>query len=47
VISWFHYVRHQDIPIYKTAGWRFAADLGPTHGAYAVLMIWTGEGIPA
>lgn len=47
MISWFHYVRHADIPIYETAGWRLAADLGQTHGLHSVLMIWTGEGVPA
>jgi len=46
MISWFHYVPHSQIPIYEAAGWRFAADLGPTHGAYSVLMIWNGESAP-
>lgn len=46
MISYFHYVPHSQVHIYETAGWRFATDLGPTHGAYAVLMIWTGEGVP-
>lgn len=46
MISWFHYVRLGDVPVYETAGWRFASDLGATHGAYSVLMIWTGEGEP-
>ena len=46
MISYFQYVRHSDVPIYEAAGWRFASDLGPTHGAYACLMIWTGEAAP-
>lgn len=34
----FKYVRHEDRSDYERDGWIFAADLGPTHGHYAVLM---------
>ena len=34
----FRYVRHEDRDAYERDGWIFAADLGPTHGHYAVLM---------
>ena len=34
----FKYVRHEDKDAYERDGWIFAADLGPTHGHYAVLM---------
>lgn len=46
MIAWFRYVRHADIPAYQARGWIFAADLGPTHGQWSVLMQWTGEGDP-
>ncbi len=47
MISWLHYVLHADVPAFEAAGWRYASDLGPTHGRYSVLMIWAGEGDPA
>lgn len=31
----------------EAAGWDFAADLGPTHGQWSVLMEWTGIGEPS
>ena len=34
----FKYVRHEDRENYERDGWIFAADLGPIHGHYAVLM---------
>ena len=34
-------------PSYEAAGWVFAADLGPTHGQWSVLMEWTGIGEPS
>lgn len=46
MISWFRYVRHDDVAEYESNGWAIAADLGPTHGQWAVLMKWTGEGNP-
>jgi len=47
MISWYHYVRHHDRAVYEARGWKFAADLGPTHGHWSVLMRWTGDGEPA
>ena len=37
-IRWFKYVRHEDRANYERDGWIFAAELGPTHGYYSVLM---------
>ena len=37
-IRWFKYVRHEDRAAYERDGWIFAAELGPTHGHYSVLM---------
>ncbi len=46
MISWLRYARHCDVAGLTAAGWRVCADLGPTHGFYAVLMRWAGEGEP-
>jgi hypothetical protein len=32
------------VAIYERQGWAVVAHLGPVHGAYAVLMRWTGQG---
>lgn len=45
-VEYYRYVRHAEREAYEARGWAFAADLGPTHGAYSILMIWTGEGEP-
>lgn len=45
-VSWFRYVRHADVPEYEAAGWTYAADLGPTHGLWSVLMQWSRLGSP-
>ena len=37
-IRWFRYVRHEDRVAFEAQGWIFAADLGPVHGGYSVLM---------
>ena len=37
-IRWFRFVRHEDRVAYEAQGWAFAADLGPVHGCYSVLM---------
>jgi hypothetical protein len=47
MISWFRYVLHSDRAAYEAKGWEVAADLGPTHGQWSVLMRWTGEGEPS
>ena len=46
MITWYRYVRHADVPVYESNGWVFAADLGPTHGFWSILMKYTGEGEP-
>lgn len=43
MISWFRFVRHAEVALYERRGWVAAADLGPVHGAWSVLMRWTGE----
>ena len=45
-ISWFRYVRHADVSKYAAEGWTYAADLGPTHGLWSVLMQWSRSGSP-
>ena len=37
-IRWFRYVRHSDRPRFAAEGWTVAADLGPTHGHWSILM---------
>ncbi len=34
----FRYVRHDAVASYLMRGWMIAADLGPTHGQWSVLM---------
>ena len=46
MISWFRFVVHAEVAIYERQGWVVVAHLGPVHGAYAVLMRWTGENEP-
>lgn len=44
-VRWFRYVLHSDRAAYEEKGWRFAANLGPSHGSYSVLMeYYGGEG---
>jgi hypothetical protein len=45
--QWFRYVVHAQIGSYLSKGWTIADDLaGTSHGAWSVLMKWTGEGEP-
>jgi hypothetical protein len=46
VISWFRYVRHAEVAAYERQGWIAVADLGPVHGRWSVLMLWTGKDEP-
>jgi hypothetical protein len=47
VIAWFRYARRAEVPALLASGqWAVIADLGPTHGFYAVLLQWCGEGEP-
>lgn len=34
----FRFVRHQEVEAHHRRGWMVAGDLGPTHGAWSVLM---------
>ena len=45
-IEWYRYVPHWRRAAYEALGWIFAAHLGRTHGHWAVLMMWAGEGEP-
>ena len=37
-LRWFCFVRHENRGAFEAQGWVFAADLGPVHGCYSVLM---------
>lgn len=47
MISWYRYIPYPDLLWRMATGWQPIADLGPTHGQYAVLCRWQGEGEPA
>ena len=47
MISWFRFVPHDEMAAHERQGWIVVARLGPVHGAYAVLMRWTGEDEPS
>ena len=36
----YRYCRFADLPDALALGWMVAADLGPTHGYWAVLVVW-------
>lgn len=41
------YVRHSDVPLYKSLGWDWTAALVDTHhGEHSAMMIWTHDGDP-
>ena len=45
--KFFKYVVLKDVGDWLKAGWTVRDDLAGTHhGAYAVLMLWTGDGEP-
>jgi hypothetical protein len=46
VISWFRFVVHAEVAIYERQGWTVVAHLGPVHGRWSVLMLWTGKDEP-
>lgn len=47
MITWLQYVPHHRVPIFISRGWIVDDDLqGTSHGEYAVLMRWAGEGEP-
>jgi len=43
-VRWFRYVRHKERACFEAQGWVFAADLGPVHGCWSVLMELTAGG---
>ena len=45
-LSWFRYVRFDEVDVYEKQGWRVVSDLGPTHGQWALLMQWGGNDEP-
>ena len=47
MISWFRYAPYAEVALYERLGWIVVAHLGPVHGAYAVLMRWSGENEPS
>ena len=46
MISWFRFVVHAEVALYERQGWIVVTHLEPVHGAYAVLMRWSGENEP-
>lgn len=46
MISWFRYVSYGELLLAMACGWQPVADLGDSHGQYAVLCAWTGEEEP-
>ena len=45
-MTWFLMCPHGLMLRRLAEGWQYAADLGHTHGQWAVLLKWTGEGDP-
>jgi hypothetical protein len=48
-VSWLRFVRDADVSKFQAAGWVLVGGpdrLGPTHGEWSCLMMWTGEGSP-
>jgi hypothetical protein len=37
----YRYVTHNLVPDYLRLGWMAAADLGPIHGQWSILMFWS------
>jgi hypothetical protein len=46
MITYFRYIAYPQLLLAIAMGWKPVADLGNTHGSYAVLCQWTGEGEP-
>jgi uncharacterized Zn finger protein len=47
-IEWLRYVPKGRVAEYEVKGWKISCDLnGTSHGAYSVLMVYTGEGEPS
>jgi len=45
-VTFYKFVRWQDVPAHEAHGWRIDFDLGPTHGQWSVGMIWTLDSEP-
>jgi hypothetical protein len=43
MISWFRYVPYGELLLAMVYGWQPVADLGDSHGHYAVLCQWKAE----
>jgi hypothetical protein len=47
MITWLRYVPHHLVASFEAIGWVLDDDLrGTSHGEYAVLMRWAGDGEP-
>lgn len=47
MIQFLKYVVHGEMLAHLARGWRLSDELhGTSHGHYAVLMVWAGEGEP-
>ena len=46
MIRWYRYIPYDGLLLAICDGWQPVADLGPHHGQYACLCLWTGEGEP-
>jgi hypothetical protein len=47
MVTWFRYIPYSQLLLAICMGWKPVADLGHSHGAYAVLCQWSGEGEPS
>ncbi len=43
----YRYIPKKQVNLYEEKGWVFRDDLGPTHGEWSKLMLYTLEGEPA
>jgi hypothetical protein len=44
MITWFRFIPYSRLLAAIAEGWKPVADLGHSHGSYAVLCQWTGTG---
>jgi hypothetical protein len=47
MITFFRYIPYSQLLLALCMGWKPVADLGHSHGSYAVLCQWTGEDEPS
>ena len=43
MIRWYRYIPYDGLLLAICDGWNPVADLGPHHGEYACLCLWTGD----